>query len=196
MPGEDDVVRSVRAYAFEMLGAPWTIDLERDDLPDSERPGGLIEGGQSAPRRARTSIDQGPYERFMPVTLTLYPSLQQQRLAGRTARQLADALGRLVEVGLDTITLASGRPACGPFRIPLWDFAEVPLIGTPEERARPEFPVQVMWVEDSSTRAIQDPLDSKRWSVVLDMRVSWEVAGRTGPIAPTVTSMPVNGGTA
>lgn len=185
----DCVARSLREYVALMLGPPWVIDLERTDVPDEARPAGLIDLGEATPRGVVTAEDSGSYVLVMPITLTLYPALNPPRVAGRTARALATGLGRLIEVGLQDVFLESGRLAAGPMRIPLWDFADVPLVGEPEERVAPEFPVAVAWVESSSTRPIQDPLDAHRWSVVLDMRVSWEVGGRTAPAAPVVVSL-------
>lgn len=189
----DDITRSVRRYVAELLGPPWELDLERRDPTDDTRPAGLVELGQARVRSARVSIPQGWVTMFMPVTVTLYPSLAAPREAGRTARHLAYGLQQLVQTGLAGITFADGRRASGPERIPLYDYSEVELTGTDEERTGPVTPHDVLWAEDYGTRAIQDPMDPQRWTVVLELRVSWEQPGRADELtagAPLVGSLP------
>lgn len=193
MGDPDDVARSVRRYIAGMLGPPWEIDLERVPVADEDRPVGSIETGVAAVRQARISVPQGQVILFMPVTVTLYPSLQAPNLAGQTARRLAHALEQLMVYGADGLNFASGRPAAGPERIPLWDYADVALEGDAAARSGPEFPSSVMWVEDYTSQPIQDTMDPQRWTVILDMRLSWEVAGRAGEPAPPVGSMPQTG---
>ena len=190
MYGMDDVVRSVRRTVAEMLGPPWNLDLERREVPDDERPAGLIEPGAPSRRPARTSIPQGNVVHLLPLTVTLYPSLEEPRISGRTARQLAQGLEDLAAYGTEGPVFQDGRPASGPERWPLYDYVDVPLEGTPEERRGPAFPHDVMWLEDAAARTIQDVQDPTRWTVVLDVRVSWEAPGRVGPPAPIVRSMP------
>lgn len=190
MYSPDDVARSIRRYVGAMLGPPWVIDLERRAVADDERPAGLIELGRAQVRRARTSIPQGEVELFAPLTVMLYPSLDKPRQAGRTARNLAFALEQLVVLGADGLVFADDRPASGPERIPLYDYSDVPLEGTAAEREGPEFPHDVLFVEDYGVNPVQDPQDPKRWSVALDCRVSWEQPGRAAPDAPITARMP------
>lgn len=189
----DDIARSVRRYVSELLGPPWELNLERTDVADDSRPAGLVELGQARVRRARASIPQGSVEMFMPVTVTLYPSLAPPREAGRTARGLAHGLQQLVQTGLVGPTFADGRRSAGPERIPLYDYSPVPLTGTDEERVPPAHAHDVLWAEDYGTRALQDPMDPQRWTVVLELRVSWEQPGRADEVAqaaPIAERMP------
>lgn len=189
----DNIARSVRRYVTDMLGPPWAIDLERTEVSDADRPGGLIEIGLEQVRFARRTIPQGNVSAFRSVTVTLYPSLDAPRRAGRTARHLADGLMRLIVIGADGPMRASGRPASGPETLPLYDYSMVALDGTVEERTGPEFAFDVMWAEDYSCRALQDPMDAQRWSVILEMRLSYEYPGRvsvTDQAAPIVGSLP------
>lgn len=180
----DDIVRSVRRYVAVMLGPPWQLDLERKEVADDARPAGVLETGPEAVRRARATVPQGSVELFMPLTVSLYPPLAEPREAGRAARRLSGSLLDLLLVGADGPVFADGRRAAGPERIPLYDYSNIPLIGTAAERAGPEFPHDVLWVEDYSARPVQDPLDPQRWTVVLELRVSYERPGRVGPVAP------------
>lgn len=186
----DNIVRSVRRYVTDMLGPPWAIDLEREELADADRPGGVIEVGAEQVRFIRRSVPQGNVQAFMPVTLTLYPSLAEPREAGRTARHLSNALARLIAVGASELLQVNGRPGAGPEVLPLYDYSDVPLHGTIAQRRGPARPFTVMWAEDYSTRPLQDPQDPQRWSVILEMRVSYEYAGRATPDGPIVERMP------
>lgn len=188
----DDVVRSFRRLVFAMVGAPWSLSLERREVKDEARPAGLVEIGQTRASSARSAIPQGPVVYAAPVTVTLYPSLASPREAGRTARILAHGLHQLIAVGADGPVFEDGRPAAGPERVPLYDFSPVPLTGSAEQREGPEFPHDVLWVEDYGARALQDPMDPQRWSVVLDARVSWEAPGRVSSADdPITTAMPL-----
>lgn len=193
MYGPDDIVRSFRRTVAEMLGEPWALDLERKEVLDEARPAGVIEIGREQVRRARTSIPQGEVELFAPVTLTLYPELAEPRQAGRTARQLAGRLHDLMKFGADGPVFENGRPASGPERLPLYDYADVLLIGTAQQRSGPQFPHDVLWVEDYGAGPVQDPLDPERWTVVLEARLSWERPGRVGPDAPIAAPDPQTG---
>lgn len=193
MYDHDDIGRSVRRYVAEMVGEPWQLDLERKEVVDDARPAGVVEVGDVRPRRGRAgSLQQGNVEEFAPVTVSLYPELLEPRQAGRAARLLASDLYDLIRFGTaDGAVFLGGRPASGPERIPLYDYALVQLVGTAEERRGPANPHDVLWAEDYSCRPIQDPLDPQRWSVILEMRVSWERPGRipssvAEPIAQSV----------
>lgn len=208
MYGTDDIGRSVGRYLIGWLGgAPWTLELERVEIRDDDRPAALVEVGQMRTRRARVSRDQGNVTEFAPLTVMLYPAVGEPRAAGRAARDLATSLKRLIDGGADDLDVdtpdfrqVNGRPAAGPERMPLWDYAAVPLesdADTEEERAAeragPELAHDVMWVEDYGVNAVQDPQDARRWSVALDARVSWERPGRI-PVeaqdAPVVVDLP------
>jgi hypothetical protein len=185
MYDSDSVARSVRRYVYEMAQDPWTISLERDEVRDDDRPAGVVEVGEARLRDGRVSIPQGNVSRFAPVTVTLYPALLEPRKAGRAARQLSSRLDDLITFGADWFDEVTGRPLAGPERIPLYDYDEIDLDSTdPADRAGAEKPHDWLWAEDYSTNAVQDPIDPRRWSVILEVRVSWEQPGRTIPPAP------------
>lgn len=183
----DSIARSVRRYVAEMLGAPWALSLERAEVRDDARPAGVVEIGQTRLRSGRVSIPQGSVVRFAPVTVTLYPALAEPRSAGRAARQLASRLSDLIGVGAEWYDAVTGRPLAGPDRIPLYDYDDVALDGTEEERSGPALPHDWLWAEDYGAEPVQDPIDPRRWSVVMDLRVSWEQPGRVTPEAPLAT---------
>jgi hypothetical protein len=171
-----------------MLGEPWLIDLERAEVRDEDRPAGVVEVGEVRLRAGRVSVPQGPLTRFAPVTVSLYPVVQEPRKAGRAARQLASRLADLITLGAEWIDETTGRPLAGPERIPLYDYSGIDLDSAdPADRTGAAKPTAWLWAEDYSTNAIQDPLDPRRWAVILELRVSWDQGGRSIPAAPLAT---------
>ena len=187
----DDILRSIRRYVAMTLPTDdeadprWTLRTERREVKDEERPVGVVTDGPIATVRARTAQIQGNVEEAMPVTITLYPAVAEAttdslRLSRLEASRLKAQLNQLLNTGLTVTTTEDGqrRHWAGPFRIPLWDYADVPLTGP--DKAGPEDPHDVLWVEEKSVsvNAIQDPDDARRWSVVANFRVSVERPGR------------------
>lgn len=194
---DEDIVRSVRRYVSLMLGQPWNIMLERQEVRDDARPAGLIEIGETHERFSRVAVPQGERTMFAPLTIALFPPVYvapltnppeplNPRVTGRAARQLAARVRDLIAVGAapagdPQLFRANGRPACGPARMPLWDYQSV-APGT----AGPQKPHDVLWAEDWTVDAVQDPEDARRWSVMADVRVSWEATGAVPPVGVVV----------
>jgi hypothetical protein len=189
----DDISRSLRRYLAAALPEEWTIRLEVREVRDEDRPVAVVELGAISSVRAREAITQGEVESLAPVTITAYPPLPDEPKAGedpatdplREARQqaatIASGLERLLVYGLTVTTEPEeGQRVhwAGPFRIPLYDYADVPLSGP--EREGPKEPHDVLWVpqESVSVEPIQDTEDRRRWSVAMDFRVSMEAPGR------------------
>jgi hypothetical protein len=188
---EDDVVRSLRRYVAEMLD-DWVIRLQREEVRDDERPAAVIEAGVVSAPMARAAIDQGDVENVLPVTFTAYPSMEGSvRDAGKRARDLKQHLSDLITYGLDLGDDAGGRPLAGPFRIPLYDYADVALSGP--DRAGPVEPGGRILVRDHSADDVQDPIDPKRWTVVLELRLAWYRPGRRGPVGEPLRDQPLIG---
>lgn len=188
MGDPEDIARSVRRYLGMMLTQPWDLRLQREEVRDDARPAGFIEMGREAERWAREgAIPQGDRILFAPVTISLFPPVAEPRTSGREARQLAGDVRDLLQAGGDGIVFANGRRACGPKRIPWWDYSAVPP-GT----AGPEFPVDVLRVENLTVDPIQDTMDARRWSVVVELRLAYELGGRLGPDAPVVDRIITN----
>jgi hypothetical protein len=187
----DDRHRSLRRFLMNALGSPpWTIRTERQPVADEKRPIAVVEvSAPAVTTRSRTSIPQGDVEKQQTFTLTLYPALgatgAEARLAAAEAAQL---LEDAISVGLvnDDGTLLSA-----PEMLPVYDFAGVPVKGA--GRAGPAVPYGWLRVEDLPVRPIQDPEDELRWTVVCDLRVSWEQAGRDRAPGAPVGSMPGGG---
>lgn len=189
MWSDDDILRSVRRYlAMTLEAPPWTLRVERREVKDEERPVGVVVAGALSTSKARTSLIQGDVTEVMPVTITLYPAVADATAdgirAGRLeASKLKSHLNELINTGLTVEAQVEERTVqfAGPFRMPLWDYEGVPLTG--EERAGPDDPHAVMWVDEASAnvQAIQDLEDATRWTVVANFRVSIERPGRTAP---------------
>ena len=184
----DDIARSIRRYLSLALPDPWTLRVERREVRDEERPVAVVEVGGLAPLRAREAITQGEVESAAPVTVTAYPPLPAEeegvdplRQARLEAHAIASGLGRWLTWGMTVTTKdEDGKTIhwASPFRIPLYDYAGVPLTG--DERKGPEDPHDVMWVprESIGIEPIADNEDLRRWSVACDFRVSIESPGR------------------
>lgn len=197
MWGTDDITRSARRYLAMLLeefpgpdDRAWEIRLTRNLVTDQQRPLGVLEQLPHAPGRGRTSVPQGNVQESMGLVFTGYPALLTGDRAviegDLRAKRLADALDGLIRFGLSTVVFETGRRACGPQVLPLWDYAAVPVAGV----AGPAYPHDVMRAETWSTRSIQDPVDEHRFSVVLTLTVTWERPGRIDPPAPLVTGVP------
>lgn len=198
----DDAKLSLRRYIAQTITAlpveppaearRWTIRFSREGVRDEERPAGMIESGEMIRSGGgRVALQQGEVVESVPITVTLWPEVQEPREARRRADRLAQHLYDLMRFGLDLSHSVSGRPIAGPERIPLWDWSETAVSGTAEERTGPVDPHDLMWAESYSARAIQDPDDPRRYAVVLEVTLSWERPGRvTDTDAPVVTQMP------
>lgn len=184
----NDVKRSIRKYLAGLLDDTWTIRIERREVRDEDRPVAVIELGQVSVVRAREALTQGEVETLYPVTVSCYPPLPEAaedadpppdpiRESEAAAEGVKTLLIRWLMFGL-TVRDKDDRNWAGPYRIPLYDFADTPLTGDNRELKDP--PHDVLWVDRDgvSAEAIQDPEDLRRWSVVLDLRVTMEEPGR------------------
>lgn len=180
----DDVLRSVRRYLALILADPWELRVERRQVTDDERPVAVVEVGDESVLRAREAITQGNVESLYPLTISAYPAVPTEggdvdviREARAAATALKTLLKRWVIFGMK-VEDKDGVQWSGPFRIPLYDYAEVPLTGP--DRVGPDDPHDVLWVQRESlaVKAIQDEDDLRRWSVFADMRVTLEQPGR------------------
>lgn len=174
----DDVARSLRRYlALALDGPPWRIRTERRMVRDDDRPVAVLDLGPQLVQFAREARHQGNWVWVAPVTITCYPEVNQDEEEGAwEARTLRARLLRLVTIGVPVLD-NTGAPLSGPFRVPLYDYADTPLTGA--DRAGPTYPEDVIWVvrESLTSEAIQDPDDPKRWTVVLEFRASVEAPG-------------------
>lgn len=178
----DDRIRSLRRFVMNALGSPpWRVRTERQPVADEQRPIGVVEASTAmVTTRARTSIPQGEVERQQTFAIVLYPAMattaaESRLIASQVAELLSDAIGfGLVGDGVET----------PPEAIPFYSFDGVPVKGVTREGGA--VPYAWMRVEDFPVRPIQDPEDPLRWTVVCDLRVSWEQGGRVRPPAPAV----------
>lgn len=188
---QQSIARSIRRYLglYVVPGPPWDVQLERVEVRDDARPAGVLEVGEETSSHARETIWQGEVENVMPVSLALYPALAEPAAAGAVSRRLASSLRAVWQHGLEarsdpSLRFADDKPACGPSRIPLWDYD-----GIADNGAGPVHPHDVLWLEDWSVRTLQDPMDARRWTVASDLRVSYEAPGRVPPGAVIVRKL-------
>lgn len=182
----DDRHRSIRRFLMVVLGSPpWTIRTERERVEDDQRPAAVIEVASAVlpGRPARVSIPQGNVEKQQTFSIACFPVLAATAAESRLeAERVADLLTQAVTLGLvDPPAPPLPQPwpwDTAPERLPVFDYAAVPVKGA--ARGGPQAPYGWMWAEDYPVRPVQDPDDPLRWTVALDLRVSWEQAGRAG----------------
>lgn len=199
MAWEDtDIKRSIQRYLEGTLDEDWTIRTQRRQVSDEERPVAAVMTGQMSPLRAIEARTQAENESLVPVTITAYPAVPAAppeeadpeepfdaiREADLAAAKLKTQLHRLFTIGLTVTTEPSKdviRHWAGPFRIPLYDYAGVPVTGP--DRGGPEDPHDVLWVQRESLQvnALQDPEDDLRYTVIAEFRATVEEPGRIVP---------------
>jgi hypothetical protein len=174
-PTTDDVELSLRRYLSQTLetgeARGWRIRLEQEVIADDERPVAVIDAGRLTHPFRRSTLTQGAVTAAMPVTVSAYPETTGTvREAGRRARKLKQHIEDVATFGLD-----------------LGEAARFPG-GPPRPRAGP---IGWLRVEDTGADAIQDPTDPRRWTVIWELRLSWERGGRIpGVPGPVVQSVP------
>lgn len=186
----DDIHRSLRRYVSQALGSPpWTVRTERQPVEDDARNVCVVEpASPSSQGKHRVSIPQGNLEKMMAFSAMAYPELGDTAADSRLAAQLvADLLEQAFAIGLVEGKGEEQRNIGGPFRLPVYDFAGVPVKGAERGAAGDEY--GFAWVDDLTVRPLQDPIDYLRFTVVCDVRLSWEQGGRLLPGAPAAGSM-------
>ncbi|MGH2939448.1 MAG: hypothetical protein ACRDPE_15175 [Solirubrobacterales bacterium] len=194
--GTTDIARSIRRYLTLMWDkdSGWTTRIARRVVADDERPVAVILLGDAVVTSARRGRNQGNVTEAWPVTIYAYPPIGEDEQAATVAADaIRDQLRAMIVTGLapaDPKEKPSWLAKAGPFVLPLWDYAGVPLEGP--ERGGPADPHDVIWVDESSLTAqnLEDPQDGKRRTVVLEFRISIERPGRIVPEGPVVGSMP------
>lgn len=185
--GPDDVLRSFRRYVALAL-PDYTLRLERREVATDPRPKALLEMGDSVPTRSRAgTLDQGVVTQAAPLTVTLYPDPGADGREGSLqARRDVDLLRDALILGLVD---ENGDLIGAPFRVPLLDWAGVPVTGAGRGLAGEL--TGYLWVgEDVRGRVIQDAEDPALFSAPVNVNLSWDRPGRIPPTAPTVTSLP------
>lgn len=186
-----DVHLSARRFFAELLGPDWTTRAEerRTVLPDDERPfAAVVATSPVATSFARATVPQGDVRRSLSLTAVLYPLvLSEPRLARAAAADLADLADRALLLGV-VVPGPPERSLSAPLTLPLWDYGAVPVEGP--ARAAAVLPLSSASIEDHGARAIRDEEDDRRWTVAVNLRVSWWSGGRDRPVSvvPPVTA--------
>lgn len=191
---ETDIARSIKRYLSLMWDedSGWTIRTERRVVTDDQRPVAVVLLGDKRIIHARTSVNQGMVEEAIPLTLYAYPAPgTDEREAQAAADDIKATLWDVFTLGLSP---EEGEEApwfskSAPFRLPLWDYAGVPLTG--KKRAGPKEPHDVIWVDPDSLSAqnLEDPQDAKRRTVVVEARLSIRRPGRREEEGEPVTGL-------
>ena len=176
------------------LGSTWIVHTDFGAVRDEERPVALVEpttptGPGELP--ARASTPQGNVQRQQTFTITLYPEVgDTPAKAGHAAAKAATQLERAITHGLVSEDDEGEKTRwSAPLRLPVFDYTDVPVEG--EDSAGPVEPYGWLWVEDAPVRRLRDAADPKRYTVVCDLRLSWEEMGRTtDPAEPIAAEMP------
>jgi hypothetical protein len=173
-----DVQRSARRWlALALADDAWSLEDERIEVADDQRPVGIVEATTGlAVAFARSSVPQGDVQKRVTVTMTLYPETTGTgQECGRRARALVDAITDAWTIGLVIPPVgAVVEVPLYPAALPLWDFGaladDVTVQGAPLSYA----------MADSVTiRDVGDPLDDRRWTVVCELRLTWWSGGRS-----------------
>jgi hypothetical protein len=198
----DDIHRSLRRYVALVLVEPFKVRTEKQPVTPDERPVAVVEAASGVSTgKSRVSIPQGPVEKLMAFSVMAYPAIpglaedEDQEPTARESRREAYRVQQLLDDAF-TYGLVDGDGADAvnigaPFRIPVYDYADVPVSG--RNRQGPVEPYGYAWLADLSVRVIQDLDDPLRFTVTCDMRLSWEAGGRLMPPAPIVTRVPIIG---
>lgn len=173
-----DAQRSFRRWLWLALGDDaWTLRDARFEVPDDQRPAGYIDvATPTSTPFARATIPQGDVQKRVTLAATLYPvTTGTAEETGERASQLADELDACITHGVVVAAVgATPEQVLGyPLSLPLWDFAGVSLDELPAGE-----PVAFADVDSVTARPIPDPLDDHRWTVVLELRLSWWAGGR------------------
>ena len=193
-----DIIRSLRRYAALMLGSPpWNVRIGRVRVSDDQRPVAVVDpsGPLTTPFARTGTLTQGDVQKARTLTIMAYPELAA---TAQQAELAAEELAELLTAGFERGLVTDGTPARmigGPFRVPVYDFAGVAIVGSAAERAGPAEPYMHANVSESgfSVRALQDAMDELRYSVAVTVPLTWWRSGRERPSAPTVTSIPPTG---
>lgn len=194
MAGGDptDVIRSCRRYVAAILGSPpWTVRIGRVRSSDDQRPVAIIDpAGPLTTLFARASIPQGDVQKARTLTVVCYPALGESAQESTIA---AEELAALLEAGFERGLVTDDVPPTligAPWRMPLYDFAGVPVTGSSRAGASEPYGYANVTETGFNVRAVQDAMDELRYTVVATVPLTWWRAGRDGPDGPLVTGVP------
>lgn len=194
----DDVIRSLRRFVWLALGIdpatlkPWTVRTQRTRAADDQRPVAVVEEATplSTPH-SRATIPQGDVQKMQGFAVVCYPVLRTSAPeSAQEARRVATLIDRAFSCGLVTDDVPPVNIG-GPWRLPIYDFRGVPIVGDAATRQGPADPYMHANVDETfSVRAVPDAMDELRFTVVANVRLTWWLGGRIPPAAPIVSDIP------
>lgn len=154
----EDAVRSVKRYVAEVLsdrtGLDWEVRLAADDAGEAVYPLAIVAAIGPMLSSRNTQVIQCT----QPITVYAYPPVSESfEAAVLMSEQIRDALW-MAFVGSVT-----------PYRVPLYDYAGVPLGGGSDDREDYDH----LRLVDVQVNRVPDDLDENRGIVVCDFRASW-----------------------
>jgi hypothetical protein len=173
-----DALRSLKRYVAAALGDSFEVRLSREEGA-FDRPFARVwqVAGTTYPLTGGKWLS----DIVQPFVISAYPEpgeTPDEALLG--AQAVEETLYKAFRVGVN-----GGRP----LRVPLLDYASVAL-DAPGVWMAPIF----MRVTDLSTQPFPDPDESRLWTVVCDVRLTWRRLAATIPDSPLLTSVPVSPG--
>jgi hypothetical protein len=177
----EDTWRSLKRLVAMAFPDPWQIHLEMAQFSDDLRPLIVIDTVGDLARSGVQPTNPGrQHVLAQTFVMTAYPPILGD---ARLAREYATAVLQTFD---DLVTLGwvndEGVDVGGPIRLPIWDYAGVPVVGP--DRGNSDLDVewvQIAWVDSYAGRVIGDPQDDLRWTVPYTLRLSWDAAGRRDP---------------
>lgn len=176
------VVRSIARHTALILGDDWN-DVRPAELEGSfKRPFALVEwvAGQTVGGSAMLK------DISMPITVSAYPRADHDAdESWRQAMLIADQL----HMGFTSNLFPPGEP----FRVPLYNYADVPMDASTQQRGYCDY----LRLSGLTVNPIKDPDDRRLWTIAVDFRCGYRSVGRipyegstTGPITEEVTWTP------
>lgn len=158
------VSRSIARYVARILGDDWE-DVRPAEVEGSfDRPYALVEqvGGRTVGGSAMLA------DVSVPITISAFPRSHEDadeawRIAMQTVERLEDGFA------------SDLYPPGAPYRIPLYDYSEVPMDATTDDRAHCDY---LRVTQPVGISPVKDAEDKRLWMIAVDFRCGYRRLGR------------------